>query len=278
MSYGLEDRGSIPGREKRFSFFFTASRSALRPIQPPIQWVQGTHSLGVKRPGREADHSPPSNAEGQEKVDLYIHSPTRLHDVVLNSLRTGTLPFTGFESLPGNWIRWLRYFMNFLSLLRYIPRQCLKLYHEPFPSTSLTFHYSLIIQPLDAIQSLLLTTSLNDLNRIVSNRIGEMLDSCFGWDTGYPHWGFSSYPPPPKIVPSASFPIFPVHNHATIPHWGMWLRHYATIRRVAGSIPGEFIRFFNWPNPFSRTMALGSNQPLTKMSTRNLPGGKGMAE
>jgi hypothetical protein len=33
--------------------------------------------------------------------------------------------------------------------------------------------------------------------------------------------------------------------------------------------------FFNWPNPFSRTMALGSTQPLTEMSTRNLPGGKG---
>jgi hypothetical protein len=28
-------------------------------------------------------------------------------------------------------------------------------------------------------------------------------------------------------------------------------------------------------NPSSRTMALGSTQPLTEMSTRNLPGGKG---
>jgi hypothetical protein len=33
--------------------------------------------------------------------------------------------------------------------------------------------------------------------------------------------------------------------------------------------------FFNLPNPFSHTMALGSTQPLTEMSTRNLPGGKG---
>jgi hypothetical protein len=32
--------------------------------------------------------------------------------------------------------------------------------------------------------------------------------------------------------------------------------------------------FFNLPNPSSRTMALGSNQRLTGMSTRNLPGGK----
>jgi hypothetical protein len=33
--------------------------------------------------------------------------------------------------------------------------------------------------------------------------------------------------------------------------------------------------FFNWPNPSSCTMALGSTQPLTEMSTRNLPGSKG---
>jgi hypothetical protein len=29
------------------------------------------------------------------------------------------------------------------------------------------------------------------------------------------------------------------------------------------------------PNPSSRTMALGSTQPLTEMSIRNIPGGKG---
>jgi hypothetical protein len=52
------------------------------------------------------------------------------------------------------------------------------------------------------------------------------------------------------------------------------LRHYATSRKVAGSIPNE-VDFFNLPNPSSRTMALGSTQPLTEMSTRNLPGGKG---
>jgi hypothetical protein len=31
---------------------------------------------------------------------------------------------------------------------------------------------------------------------------------------------------------------------------------------------------FNLPNRSSRTMALGSTQPLTEMSTRNFPGGK----
>jgi hypothetical protein len=57
--------------------------------------------------------------------------------------------------------------------------------------------------------------------------------------------------------------------------WHSWLRHYATSRKVAGSIPDEVIGFFNLPNPSSRTMTLGSTQPLTEMSTRNLPGGKG---
>jgi hypothetical protein len=41
-----------------------------------------------------------------------------------------------------------------------------------------------------------------------------------------------------------------------------------------GSSPDE-VDFFNSPNPSRRTMALGSTQSLTEMSTRNLPGGKG---
>jgi hypothetical protein len=49
----------------------------------------------------------------------------------------------------------------------------------------------------------------------------------------------------------------------------------ATSRKVANSIPDEVIGFFNCTNPSSRTMALGSTQPVTEMSTRNLPGGKG---
>jgi hypothetical protein len=43
--------------------------------QPPIQWVPGALSLGVKRPLREADHSPPSSAEVKKWVELYLHSP-----------------------------------------------------------------------------------------------------------------------------------------------------------------------------------------------------------
>ena len=41
-------------------------------------------------------------------------------------------------------------------------------------------------------------------------------------------------------------------------------------RKVAGSIPDGFIGIFLWYNSCGRTMALGSTQPLTEMSTRNI--------
>jgi hypothetical protein len=48
-------------------FLFTAaSGTALGPTQSRIQWVPGALSLEVKRPGREADHSPQSSAEVKE--------------------------------------------------------------------------------------------------------------------------------------------------------------------------------------------------------------------
>jgi hypothetical protein len=40
-------------------------------------------------------------------------------------------------------------------------------------------------------------------------------------------------------------------------------------------IPDEVTGFFSLPNPSSHTVALGSTQPLTKTSTRNLLGGEG---
>jgi hypothetical protein len=57
MGYRVDGPGSSPGRSKIF-LFFTASRPALGPTQPHIQWVPGALS-----PGQEADHSPPSSAE-----------------------------------------------------------------------------------------------------------------------------------------------------------------------------------------------------------------------
>jgi len=44
----------------------------------------------------------------------------------------------------------------------------------------------------------------------------------------------------------------------------------ATNRKVAGSNPEGVIGIFHWHNPSYRTMALGSTQPLTEMSTRSI--------
>jgi hypothetical protein len=52
-----------------------------------------------------------------------------------------------------------------------------------------------------------------------------------------------------------------------------WLRHCTTNRKVAGSIPDGVIGIFHCHNPADRTMALGSIQPLTEMSTRNISWG-----
>jgi hypothetical protein len=46
--------------------------------------------------------------------------------------------------------------------------------------------------------------------------------------------------------------------------------HKSCSRKVSGSSPDEIIGFFNLPNPSSRTMALGSTQPVTETSTRNV--------
>jgi len=64
--------------------FTTASSTALGPTQSPIQWVPGTLSLGSKWPVRKADHSPPPSAEMKECMELYFHSPSCLHGMVLS--------------------------------------------------------------------------------------------------------------------------------------------------------------------------------------------------
>jgi hypothetical protein len=51
--------------------------------------------------------------------------------------------------------------------------------------------------------------------------------------------------------------------------WRSSLRHCATNRKVAGSIPEGVTGIFHWHNPSGRTMALGLDQLLTEMSTRN---------
>jgi len=69
-------------------------------------------------------------------------------------------------------------------------------------------------------------------------------------------------------VSTASYPV----NGARC-WWRSWLRHRATSRKVAGSIPDCVTKSFHWHNPSGRTIALGLTQPLTEMSTRNISWG-----
>jgi hypothetical protein len=57
---------------------------ALGPTQPPIQCEPGALSLGVKWPGREADHSPPTSADVKNAWSYTSAPPIRLHGVVLS--------------------------------------------------------------------------------------------------------------------------------------------------------------------------------------------------
>jgi hypothetical protein len=67
--YGMDDRGVVVRVPVGSRIFSTSYREALGPTQPPIQWVPG-----VKRQGREADHSPPASAE-VKKMWIYISTP-----------------------------------------------------------------------------------------------------------------------------------------------------------------------------------------------------------
>jgi hypothetical protein len=86
LGYGLNDNGSrvrFPAGAVNFSLHHRVQNgSGTHPASYPM----GTRalSLWVKRPGREADHSPPSSVEVKEFVALYLHSPIPLHGVVLS--------------------------------------------------------------------------------------------------------------------------------------------------------------------------------------------------
>jgi hypothetical protein len=75
MGCGLDTRGqnSSPSKVKNF-LFSTMSRPVQGPTQPLVQWVPGALSPGVKQPGLEADHSPPTSA-GVKKTWIYTSTP-----------------------------------------------------------------------------------------------------------------------------------------------------------------------------------------------------------
>jgi hypothetical protein len=75
---------SAPGMTLLGPFLFaTASQPALQPTQPPIQWAPGALSLGIKRPGRDVDHSPPPSDEAKNAWSYTSTPSIRFHGVVL---------------------------------------------------------------------------------------------------------------------------------------------------------------------------------------------------
>jgi hypothetical protein len=101
--YGLHDRGFECRKGLGISLFTTAPWPALGLTQPPIQWVPANLSLGVKRPGREAHHSPPSSAEVENAWSSTSTPPVCLHGVVF-IWSTGTFGTSKANSLCVNMV------------------------------------------------------------------------------------------------------------------------------------------------------------------------------
>jgi hypothetical protein len=83
LGYRLDDGGFEFGQELGISLFTTMSRQVLGPTQPPIQWVPGALSLGIKQPGHKADCSPPSSAKVKNVWSYTSTPPICLHGMVL---------------------------------------------------------------------------------------------------------------------------------------------------------------------------------------------------
>jgi hypothetical protein len=71
------------------------------------------------------------------------------------------------------------------------------------------------------------------------------------------------------------FSRFSFRNRSVEPYWPHARKSVMYMGRMMNHL--MYVGFFNWPNRSTHTMALGSTQPLTEMSTRNLPGGKGFS-
>lgn len=69
---------SFPSRGKRASFAPKIPRPNLQSTWPPIQWVLGSFSLGVKLPAHEAGHSFLCSTRSRmcEAIHLFSHIPS----------------------------------------------------------------------------------------------------------------------------------------------------------------------------------------------------------
>jgi hypothetical protein len=84
--YGLDDRGvgvRVPV-EARIFYFPVSSRPTLGSTQPPIQWVPGALSSGVKASGGVKLTAHLQLVPRSSKCGSIYPLPIRLHGVVLN--------------------------------------------------------------------------------------------------------------------------------------------------------------------------------------------------
>jgi hypothetical protein len=102
MGWTIGVRGFYSRQGLGIFFFYTASRPALRPTQPPIQWVPVVLSPEVKRPESEADHSP--HLVPRSRMCGAIPPPSKCVPGVVLSSPQGQFAFTGqvLVKLPMN--------------------------------------------------------------------------------------------------------------------------------------------------------------------------------
>jgi hypothetical protein len=94
-----------------------------------------------------------------------------------------------------------------------------------------------------------------------------------GWLRGLPSLVLRRVPRPffpRRIKRSGREPYHSAASSAEVKNEYTYTSHCATNQKAAGSIPDGVIGIFHWQNPSGRIMALGSTQPLTEISTRNI--------
>jgi hypothetical protein len=82
----------------------------------PASYPMGTRGSfpGVKRPGPEADYSPPSSAEVKEWLELYLHSPNTLPWRGAQLKQRDNFTFTSFNFKK---IIWEQHFKMYMKLI-----------------------------------------------------------------------------------------------------------------------------------------------------------------
>jgi hypothetical protein len=59
-------------QEQEILLLYVTFRPALGLTKPPVRWVSGAVSSGVKPQGHEADHSPPFNANDKNSGAMVV--------------------------------------------------------------------------------------------------------------------------------------------------------------------------------------------------------------